>query len=84
MVIHQFADSMIDDKRRIVLRKGLAMVWNADGFGPRLDKLEDYGAYARDRRFHPGAQALLPGGRRPDGAARGAAAAAVPQVINYQ
>jgi hypothetical protein len=54
MVIHQFADSMIDDKRRIVLRKGLAMVWNADGFGPRLDKLEDYGAYARDRRFHPG------------------------------
>jgi hypothetical protein len=54
LVVHQFAASMIQDKPRIVIARGLAMTWNADGFGPRADKLEDYRAYTRDRRFHPG------------------------------
>ena len=27
---------------------------NADGFGVRSAKLEDYHSYTRDRRFHPG------------------------------
>jgi hypothetical protein len=53
-IVHQFADSMISDKRRVILRKGLATVWNADGFGARSAKLADYAAYTRDRRFHPG------------------------------
>ena len=54
LVVHQFTDSMVQDKPGIVLRRGLAMVWNADGFGPRSAKLEDYAAYTSDHRFHPG------------------------------
>jgi hypothetical protein len=53
-IIHQFHDSMIRDKARIAIRPGLAMTWNADGFGARSAKLEDYRSYTRDRRFHPG------------------------------
>jgi hypothetical protein len=53
-MIHQFRDSMIRDKARIAIRPGLAMVWNADGFGVRSAKLADYRSYTRDRRFHPG------------------------------
>jgi hypothetical protein len=53
-IIHQFHDSMIRDKARIAIRPGLAMTWNADGFGARSDKLEDYRSYTGDRRFHPG------------------------------
>jgi hypothetical protein len=53
-MIHQFRDSMIRDKAKIAIRPGLAMTWNADGFGVRTAKLEDYRSYTRDRRFHPG------------------------------
>jgi hypothetical protein len=53
-MIHQFHDSMMRDKAKIAIRPGLAMVWNADGFGVRSAKLEDYRSYTRDRRFHPG------------------------------
>jgi hypothetical protein len=53
-MVHQFRDSMIRDKARIAIRPGLAMTWNADGFGVRSAKLEDYRSYTRDRRFHPG------------------------------
>ena len=53
-MIHQFRDSMIRGKARIVTRPGLAMTWNADGFGVRSAKLEDYRSYTRDGRFHPG------------------------------
>ena len=35
-------------------RPGLAIAWNADGFGARSAKLEDYRSYTRDRRSHPG------------------------------
>jgi hypothetical protein len=53
-MIHQFRDSMIADKAKIAIRPGLAMTWNADGFGVRSAKLADYRSYTRDRRFHPG------------------------------
>jgi hypothetical protein len=53
-MIHQFHSSMMRDKARIAIRPGLAMAWNADGFGVRSAKLEDYRSYTRDRRFHPG------------------------------
>jgi hypothetical protein len=53
-MIHQFHSSMMRDKQRVVIRPGLAMTWNADGFGVRSAKLEDYRSYTRDRRFHPG------------------------------
>jgi hypothetical protein len=53
-MVHQFRDRMIADKAAIAIRPGLAMTWNADGFGVRSAKLEDYRSYTRDRRFHPG------------------------------
>jgi hypothetical protein len=53
-MIHQFHDSMMGDKKKVVIRPGLAMTWNADGFGVRSAKLDDYRSYTRDRRFHPG------------------------------
>jgi hypothetical protein len=53
-IVHQFHDSMIRDKSRVAMRPGLAMTWNADGFGARSAKLDDYRSYTRDRRFHPG------------------------------
>jgi hypothetical protein len=53
-MVHQFRDAMIGDKARIAIRPGLAMTWNADGFGVRSAKLDDYRSYTRDRRFHPG------------------------------
>jgi hypothetical protein len=53
-IIHQFHGSMIRGKAGIAIRPGLAMTWNADGFGVRSAKLEDYRSYTRDRRFHPG------------------------------
>jgi hypothetical protein len=53
-MVHQFRDGMIHDKARVATRPGLAMTWNADGFGVRWAKLEDYRSYARDRRLHPG------------------------------
>jgi hypothetical protein len=53
-MVHQFRDAMIGDKARIAIRRGLAMTWNADGFGVRSAKLDDYRSYTRDRRFHPG------------------------------
>jgi hypothetical protein len=53
-MIHQFQEHMIADKANIATRPGLAMAWNADGFGARSAKLEDYRSYTRDRRFHPG------------------------------
>jgi hypothetical protein len=33
---------MIGDKAGIATRPGLAVTWNADGFGVRSAKLEDY------------------------------------------
>ena len=54
-MIHQFHDSMMrGDKKKVAVRPGLAMTWNADGFGVRWAKLDDYRSYTRDRRFHPG------------------------------
>jgi hypothetical protein len=53
-MIHQFHGSMMRDKAKVAIRPGLAMAWNADGFGVRSAKLDDYRSYTRDRRFHPG------------------------------
>jgi hypothetical protein len=53
-MVHQFRDSMIGDKAKVATRPGLAIAWNADGFGVRSAKLDDYRSYTRDRRFHPG------------------------------
>jgi hypothetical protein len=84
LVIHQFTHSMVRDKPAIVVRRGLAMVWNADGFGARSDKLEDYAAYTSDRRFHPGLKLFYRNDvdlMAPHEVLR---LRPVPQLINYQ
>jgi hypothetical protein len=83
-MVHQFRDSMIRDKARIAIRPGLAMTWNADGFGVRSAKLDDYRSYTRDRRFHPGLKLFYENDvdlMRPGEVLR---LKPVPRVINYQ
>jgi len=83
-IIHQFHDSMIRDKARIVMRPGLAMTWNADGFGARSDKLEDYRSYTRDRRFHPGLKLFYENDIDLMSPREVMKLRPVPRVINYQ
>jgi hypothetical protein len=83
-MIHQFADSMIHDKARIVMRPGLAMTWNADGFGARSAKLEDYRSYTRDRRFHPGLKLFYENDIDLMSPREVLKLRPVPRVINYQ
>jgi hypothetical protein len=83
-MVHQFRDSMIRDKAKIAIRPGLAMTWNADGFGVRSAKLEDYRSYTRDRRFHPGLKLFYENDvnlMRPREVLK---LKPVPRVINYQ
>jgi hypothetical protein len=83
-MIHQFRDSMIADKAKVAIRPGLAMTWNADGFGVRSAKLEDYRSYTRDRRFHPGLKLFYDNDvdlMRPREVLK---LRPVPRVINYQ
>jgi hypothetical protein len=83
-MVHQFRDSMIADKAKIAIRPGLAMTWNADGFGVRSAKLEDYRSYTRDRRFHPGLKLFYENDvdlMRPHEVLK---LRPVPRVINYQ
>jgi hypothetical protein len=83
-MVHQFRDSMIGDKARIVVRPGLAMTWNADGYGVRSAKLDDYRSYTRDRRFHPGLKLFYENDvdlMRPREVLR---LKPVPRVVNYQ
>ena len=71
------------DKAKIAIRPGLAMTWNADGFGVRSAKLEDYRSYTRDRRFHPGLKLFYENDvnlMRPREVLR---LKPVPRVINY-
>src|SRR5262245_23296965 len=83
-MVHQFHDSMMRDKARVAIRAGLAMAWNADGFGVRSAKLDDYRSYTRDRRFHPGLKLFYENDvdlMRPREVLR---LKPVPRVINYQ
>jgi hypothetical protein len=83
-MIHQFHGSMMRDKKKVVIRPGLAMTWNADGFGVRSAKLEDYRSYTRDRRFHPGLKLFYKNDvdlMRPREVLK---LKPVPRVINYQ
>jgi hypothetical protein len=83
-MVHQFHGSMMRDKGKVAIRPGLAMTWNADGFGVRSAKLEDYRSYTRDRRFHPGLKLFYENDvnlMRPREVLR---LKPVPRVINYQ
>jgi hypothetical protein len=83
-IIHQFHDSMIRDKARIAIRPGLAMTWNADGFGARSAKLEDYRSYTRARRFHPGLKLFYENDIDLMSPREVLRLKPVPRVINYQ
>jgi hypothetical protein len=41
-VLHQFTDDMIKDKQTLKIRKGLATVFNVDGFGTPAAKISKY------------------------------------------
>jgi hypothetical protein len=83
-MVHQFRDSMIGDKARIAIRPGLAMTWNADGFGVRSAKLDDYRSYTRDRRFHPGLKLFYENDVDLMSPREVLRLKPVPRVVNYQ
>ena len=83
-MIHQFHDSMMRDKARIAIRPGLAMAWNADGFGVRSAKLDDYRSYTRDRRFHPGLKLFYENDADLMSPREVMRLRPVPRIINYQ
>ena len=83
-MIHQFHDSMMRDKARIAIRPGLAMAWNADGFGVRSAKLDDYRSYTRDRRFHPGLKLFYENDVDLMSPREVMRLRPVPRIINYQ
>jgi hypothetical protein len=83
-MIHQFHDSMMRDKKRVAMRPGLAMTWNADGFGVRSAKLDDYRSYTRDRRFHPGLKLFYENDVDLMSPREVMRLKPVPRVVNYQ
>jgi hypothetical protein len=83
-MIHQFHDSMMRDKQQVAMRPGLAMTWNADGYGVRSAKLDDYRSYTRDRRFHPGLKLFYKNDVDLMSPREVMRLKPVPRVVNYQ
>jgi hypothetical protein len=55
LLIHQFTESMIQDKQALKKRKELALTINVDGFGDPPNKIAKYTEFADDsKRFHKG------------------------------
>jgi hypothetical protein len=58
LVVHQFTDNMIQGKRGLLQRPGIALTLNVDGFGDQPNKIAKYNDFARDpavrRRFYSG------------------------------
>ena len=54
LLVHQFTESMVRNRSRLVQRRGVALTINADGFGTRAAKVGKYGVLTgrRDRFFH--------------------------------
>ncbi|HWI05913.1 MAG TPA: hypothetical protein VNT54_00170 [Solirubrobacteraceae bacterium] len=54
-VVHQFTSGMIENKERVVRRRGLAVTMNVDGFGDRANKISKYNQFTSElARFHDG------------------------------
>ena len=51
LLVHQFTESMVTDKARVVSRKHLAMVFNVDGLGGRAAKIGKYREFANNTKF---------------------------------
>jgi len=56
LVVHQFTEDMISDRRELRDRPGVAIVLNSDGFGDPANKISKYDALrpARETPFYPG------------------------------
>jgi hypothetical protein len=55
LLIHQFTEDMIPDKRRLLRPHELALTINIDGFGDQPNKVAKYNEFQRgDRGFHKG------------------------------
>ena len=46
-VIHQFTNDMVRDKQKVKIRKGLATVFNVDGFGAPPNKISKYQEFTK-------------------------------------
>lgn len=46
-VIHQFTNDMVRDKQKVKIRKGLATVFNVDGFGAPPNKISKYREFTK-------------------------------------
>jgi hypothetical protein len=49
LIVHQFTDSMIQNKQHLRRRPGLALVLNVDGFGDQPNKISKYVAFTHPR-----------------------------------
>ena len=49
LIVHQFTDSMIRNKRRLKHHTGVALVLNVDGFGDRPNKISKYVQFTHPR-----------------------------------
>ena len=55
LLVHQFTDDMIVNKRALRRRSGIALTINVDGFGNQANKISKYNAFTSGRRqFHDG------------------------------
>jgi hypothetical protein len=55
LIVHQFTQSMIRDKRALRRRAGVALVLNVDGFGDQPNKISKYNDFTHPRtRFRSG------------------------------
>lgn len=54
LLVHQFTPDMVHDKKHVLHRTGLALVFNMDGFGGRSGKLGSYRILYDDPRFYLG------------------------------
>jgi hypothetical protein len=55
LIVHQFTDSMIQNKQHLRRRPGIALVLNVDGFGDQPNKISKYVSFTHPRtRFRSG------------------------------
>lgn len=50
LVIHEFTSDMVEDKKDVLTRPGLAITYHVDGFGARAAKLSKYRFLSKSRR----------------------------------
>jgi hypothetical protein len=55
LIVHQFTESMIQNKQHLRRRPGIALVLNVDGFGDQPNKISKYVSFTHPRtRFRSG------------------------------